>query len=275
VLTRYTATGTVAQSSRKGDIYAFGILCWELFAEEKPYDVDGLNDIVHARMVHSDIRPDVGKLPTSTPIIVRGLIEASWQRDRGRRPSATEWWSGLDFCLNIALSKKFDIFLSHPWVDKPLISHVHHLLSQKGFRVWYDVDEMGWDLRKSMRDGIQTSTVVLVCVNSTYEARPNCMFELRETRRLCADKPVVGLLTERMWGGTWVPGDEIKTLLRTADSMFCDISNGAQPPGPANDPRWADPDIDPPEDLIEALSRSLEPLVKILRDAGCEPSFVR
>ena len=266
--------GTRAEPSRKTDIYAFALLCWEIFAEEKPYNDASINEIMLARMVHSDTRPDMSKLPASTPDQINNMIRSSWDKDRSKRPSATEWWSTLDFCHNIELKKTFDIYISHAWTQKPLISQVHFFLSQKGFRVWYDLNELGYDLKKSVRFGIQSSTVVLACVSKIYEECPSCMFELKEIRRLFPDKPVVGLLSERMMGGAWRPGDDFKALLRTTDNTFCDISDGATPPGPANDPRWADPDNDPPENLIEALSKSLDPLMKILVGTGCAPSYL-
>ena len=41
---------------------------------------------------------------------------------------------------------------------------MYKLLVNEGYRVWYDQYEMGFDLVKSMKEGIERSTVVLCCV---------------------------------------------------------------------------------------------------------------
>jgi hypothetical protein len=57
------------------------------------------------------------------------------------------------------------VFFSHAWVDKPLLSHVFVLLMKRGYNVWYDQNDMGYDLQRSMREGIAYSKVVLACIN--------------------------------------------------------------------------------------------------------------
>jgi len=32
---------------------------------------------------------------------------------------------------------EYDIFFSHRWANKPFLSHLHHLLCEHGYRVWY------------------------------------------------------------------------------------------------------------------------------------------
>ena len=54
----------------------------------------------------------------------------------------------------------------------------------EGYRVWYDQNEMGFDLVKSMKEGIERSTVVLCCVDSIYQQRDNCMLEARHARQV-------------------------------------------------------------------------------------------
>ena len=113
---------------------------------------------------------------------------------------------------------EYDIFFSHRWANKPFLSHLHHLLCEHGYRVWYvhspaphytrphrsspscahsslssnpsqwvlryDANEMGFDLVTSMTQGIQKSTVVLCCVDSEYSKSTNCMLELRHAAKV-------------------------------------------------------------------------------------------
>jgi hypothetical protein len=60
-------------------------------------------------------------------------------------------------------------YFSHPWKKKPVLRHAKRYLNAVGFKVWYDEDDMQWDLIKSMRDGVAKSKVVLACIIKDYE----------------------------------------------------------------------------------------------------------
>ena len=103
--------------------------------------------------------------------------------------------------------------------------------------MWYDQAEMGWDLTKSMNDGVKRSKVMLACVDKGYQDRPNCMLELRAAKALVDPvKPVVVVLTEgnpTSWGTTVVgwANDEMKDLCDFQKKMFVDLSKLAGDPG--------------------------------------------
>ena len=93
--------------------------------------------------------------------------------------------------------------------------------------MWYDQAEMGWDLTKSMNDGVKHSKVMLACVDKGYQDRPNCMLELRAAK--------VVVLTEGnpiSWGSVvgWA-NDEMKDLCDFQKKMFVDLSKLAEDPG--------------------------------------------
>ena len=102
--------------------------------------------------------------------------------------------------------------------------------------MWYDQAEMGWDLTKSMNDGVKRSKVMLACVDKGYQDRPNCMIELRAAKALVDPvKPVVVVLTEGnpiSWGSVvgWA-NDEMKDLCDFQKKMFVDLSKLAEDPG--------------------------------------------
>ena len=139
------------------------------------------------------------------PPAIRDMIEKCWDKRRERRFTAVQCYTCISQVHNVMSKKKFDIFFSHPWAEKPFLCHVYSLLVGQGYRVWYDQNDMGYDLHKSMREGIEGSHVVLACVNSVYEKRPNCMFELEETRNLFPDKIIVALFLENMFGKVYPP----------------------------------------------------------------------
>lgn len=51
------------------------------------------------------------------------------------------------------------------------------------YKIWFDENEMGYNLDNSMKEGIDNSTVVLVCLDKKYEDSKNCMFELSEAKK--------------------------------------------------------------------------------------------
>ena len=87
--------------------------------------------------------------------------------------------------------------------------------------MWYDQNDMGYDLKKSMRDGIMNSKVVLACVSPLYQSRENCMFELREAKN--ANKNIISLVIE---GNPfeWT-NDELKELCDFKSKMFVNIGS--------------------------------------------------
>ena len=101
-----------------------------------------------------------------------------------------------------------------------------------------------------MSEGIINSKIVLVCANSVYQGRPNCMFELREAARLYPDK-IVTLLVEgqvdktskisclpqnKIWASSILTvSKEMQSILKFSEMMYCLIGYGAQ------DKRWKSP----------------------------------
>ena len=83
-------------------------------------------------------------------------------------------------------------------MSKPLLSHVYVFLIKRGYNVWYDLNDMGYDLQKSMREGIANSKAVLACINEVYQGRVNCMFELEEAAKFKAagTKPLIALFIQ-------------------------------------------------------------------------------
>ena len=152
-----------------------------------------------------------------------------------------------------------------------LLYTIHTLLCWVGFRVWYDENDMAYDLQRSMRQGIERSSVVLACINKTYEQRPNCVFELQEAVK--ANKPIITLNIEKegpfAWAGKNTTHGDLMELCSLKTKFFVDI--GAL----ACRPDWTtDQDtLDDSSPLFEELRLVLEPLSKILHDINCLPSL--
>ena len=148
----------MAAAGKSTDIYAFGLLVHEILSRTRPFDTV-VNPFEIAMKVCNGIRPDLDKLPTDCPPAIVAMIVACWDSDRTKRPNAIQCLAVTEQALAVVESKKFDVFFSHRWMMKAFLSHVYHYLTQKGYRVWYDMAEMGYDLTKSMQEGIDNSYV--------------------------------------------------------------------------------------------------------------------
>jgi serine/threonine protein kinase len=177
----------VARASRKTDMYAFAILAWETLTRKRPF-IEIKKETILAARVHRGVRPSKDQLPAECPQAVVDMMEACWSKDRSTRLPAMECVSLLDYHCNRLAEQKFDIFFSHAWVNKPFLSHAYRMLARAGYRVWYDMQEMGYNLKESMHRGIVNSCVVVACINQTYQSRPACMFEIEDAHQ--HDKPV-------------------------------------------------------------------------------------
>ena len=177
--------GNIVKASRKTDMYSFSILTWEVLCEQGTVPFSHIrSDVMLANRLNQGERLDLSELPLETPPAVLTMIQACWSGDRRSRKTAVECYSILNHAYELMRLDIWDIFFSHAWVNKPFLQHIYRLLTQSGFRVWLDQNEMGYDLQNSMRAGIANSKAVVVCASREYQSRPNCLFELEEAKKM-------------------------------------------------------------------------------------------
>lgn len=252
---------TIAKASRKTDVYALAILAWEVMTQKYPFsDIKSKEQLCWC--VHQNQRPSLQELPHYTPPQIKNMISNCWSKNRSQRSSASQCYSIASWHYQQLTTTNFDIFFSHPWASKPFLAYVFEELSRRGYRVWYDQHEMGHDLKKSMVNGIKNCKVFLACVNSAYQSRENCMFELEEAKSI-PGKIVVTVITEDE-PLSWA--DERMTELCDFQSQMCvNISQHA-----ALD--W-EAETDALPYRLAKLRKDLEPLMKVLSVNGCVPTF--
>ena len=255
----------VASASRSTDIYAFAIIAWEVLARMRPF-ADVKNPTSLANKVSKGLRPPIDALPPDTPPLIKDMIQRCWSADRSNRMFTLECISLVERELSILENSHFDLFFSHRWAQKHFLSHVYRLLTAKGYRVWYDQSEMGFDLEASMKNGIDKSSVFLACLDSGYQQRPNCMLELKHARASSQPpKPVVTIFLEE--GPMDWASDDIKTLCDVQRTMYVDFSSLAV------DPRWKEEHVE--AELLQKLADTMPTLLNILNDSSlhCKPSM--
>ena len=263
------ADGKVARASRSTDIFAFGIVMYEVLSGKVPYEGQTeINDRNFETKISHGVRPlTTGLLPLDTPPSLIELMEKCWDGDRANRPTAAECLATITHDMSVLESKEFDVFFSHRWGDgknKKFLTHVCFELRREGYLVWFDVNHMGFDLVASMKGGIARSAVVVACVDNGYQDRPNCMLELRHARGLSPPKTVVTVITQpdiMTWGSP-----EIKSLCDLPAQPVLDISESAALDG------WDS--LDGPTDAMKArVETEVKDLVQMLKNVGCEPSL--
>ena len=266
---------TVSKISRLTDVYSFAILAWEVLNKtgKRPYaDITSEIALYHHVAVN-DRRLSLDELVDDVPPTVLDMIRRCWDKDRTIRFTALECYNILDQAYNTLSQAKFDIYLSHSWRNKNVLRYVKKFLNSYGYRVWYDQNEMSWDLSRSMRDGIENSQIVLVCLNKLYLSRENCMFELIESRKI--NKNIVTLVTESdpfaLALNNTTYGNAMD-LCQLSSKMFFDIGELCAKPGwPAEDDN-----ITPvPDELLDELKKKVSELIKSIQGAPlhCRPSM--
>ena len=225
----------VVATSRKTDMYAFGVICWEVLCKKnkRPY-YD--NTFSAEAVVENDLRPSFEDLFDGVPDKIKSMMSNCWDKNRRRRLTALECYIILDQYYNTLTNARCDIFLSHLWSEKHYVRHIKHRLSSFGYRVWYDQDNMDHSLVDSMKGSIDNSKAVLVCLHRKYFKSANCMLELNHA--LSVGKSIFVLVTDTgVWDVPpkgWVTQDmRVKLGLHGQGNLFIDIS------AICSNPRWA------------------------------------
>lgn len=261
-------TGLSQAPSRRSDLYAFGILAWELLAEEEPFR-DATNMYQHNLQVQKGRRPDITKLPLDVPQAVKQMIVNLWDADRSKRPEAAECCDVLSHIFARMCSDKYDIFFSHPWADKVVLRHVYRALCDNGYRVWFDEHDMGYHLKEAMDNGVMMSSSFIACIDLKYQNSDFCMRELRAASADASKKPIIVLVTQSL-DEQWA-NNELKSLCSTADKKYVDISELCTLQDKGGSPlknsdgtpcTWENPS----DELLEMLRKKLDELFKILAE---------
>ena len=253
--------GVAGKASRSTDVYSLGIMMHEILSMQEPFK--GLSkEMLRRKVCGDDHRPPLDQLPSDTPPGVRALMEKCWDVNRSNRPSAAECLSTMTHNLSVIESSQFNIFFSYSHSMKPFVVHLFDVMTQLGFKVWLDENNMGHDIIASMKKGIENSTVAMCFVDQSYQQSKHCQAELQHARSV-AKKPVVVVVVEgNFW--TWST-DTFKELCDVKTKMFVELHEVACQ-------AWDDPDK--VDGLLGALtaSTSLQEILRILKDLDCRPS---
>lgn len=92
-------------TSRSADMYAFGIMAWEVLSGTRPFP--SMTDTQACVQMVQGVRPDISKLPDNTAPGLRSMIEDCWNQDRTKRMSAGGCYAALCQVYSCLCSEKF------------------------------------------------------------------------------------------------------------------------------------------------------------------------
>ena len=74
------------QLSPQADMFAFGIITWEIVSCDEPYKGMRIETIMY-QVCESGLRPTI---PADCPVFLKDLMEKCWHEDRNQRPTSLE-----------------------------------------------------------------------------------------------------------------------------------------------------------------------------------------
>jgi serine/threonine protein kinase len=280
------------QATRKTDIYAFSLLCYEVLSNKSPYHDYNVDNLLFLFLDDSlneiDKRPDLKCLHDIDDLskVIIEMISDCWDIDPEKRWNSCRMFHILDSCYNKLAREKFDLFLSHPWNSKGCLRQVYRQLSRQNFTIWYDEENMGHDINNSMKKGIDSSKVVLVFADAPqdnippghcYEQRDNCMFELEYAKQ--ENKTIITILIGSVDSNNPPTIQQIDNpnsyKLEKYSKKFQKCIGGWELLHIKFDKVYASGNWDMNKDhitkeMIESLELQMKELYKLLKDVGCE-----
>ena len=82
-----------------------------------------------------------------------------------------------------------DIMVSYNWSHQFLAIKIKKHLSEAGFSVWMDVNEVYDSINKRMAEAVKGAKIIVLCVTEQYEVSHNCIKEYKYVDKL--QKPFV------------------------------------------------------------------------------------
>lgn len=260
------------------DIYALGIIMWEVCAQALPYrDLPNLRNpaVQVPGLVVSGKRPTMEALPADIPAALKQLMQDCWAGKPEARPTAAAVLSRLQEISAAAAAAagpasgpgstgpssmhvgKPRVFYSHCWANKAVVEAFKARLDARGIPGWIDTGRMaaGDALYREIAEGIGAAEVFICFLSPEYMKSLNCGKEFR----LAGDwrKKMLPVVVADI-GPLWPPpGDFAPHLAGTlylgmkdgVDSLSDEMLDGSLMKlgliPPATDPGLASPSVGP------------------------------
>lgn len=254
--------GKLARASRRTDMYAFAILCWEVLAGMKPFS-DISNSTLLASKVHQGFRPSLEMLPKEVPMKVVQMIQACWDADRDKRKTAIECYSILKRYYENMSKTPIDVYLTTFRGDTTIAPSVLKFLEENEVKVHFGgaefsskstagsgnnqcsvVPSIGTSTSASMSNATlstnprypevsRSKLVVAIITQNFQDDQSGGMKQLKEARK--ANRSIVPLFLEPNYQ-SWHSQDLVYYCqLRSSSLVHFDLSSCVTTTTPANE----------------------------------------
>ena len=69
--------------------------------------------------------------------------------------------------------------LSYQWDSQKEVLRIKEALVAQGYKVWMDIEKLHGDIYKSMAKGVESSSLLIICMSPQYQKSESCNSELQ------------------------------------------------------------------------------------------------
>ena len=222
------------------DIYSFGILAWEVLAEDKAFkEISGV--ALLGTRLHQGLRPPLS-LIEAYPMVIKNMIISCWDKERANRKSAIECWSLLSKQFKNLSIIKHGVFLSYHSRNEGIAKLVFNRLISRGLKVRAACVE---DCKSTLSDDIKQSSILVIILSPDYQSDENCIKILQSNSNK---------RNGRLW--TIFTQTDVESWLKPKTIYFCQLfdSNNPSRQLPPRVDNWTAMDL---HDMTETESHHL------------------
>jgi serine/threonine protein kinase len=176
------ATTKPARPSRSTDVYAMGVVAWELLTSRRPWGA--LSEAEHVKNLYfyngEMLDMSAPELQGGVPAAVRDIVRRCLAADGAQRPHMGEVEMVMRQAFLRAASDAFDVVLSYSWGKRswrrPFAIELERALTAAGLRVWVD---MGLEPDESVTRGVAGCSAAVLLLSPDYAKSAACNFELQ------------------------------------------------------------------------------------------------
>jgi hypothetical protein len=74
----------------------------------------------------------------------------------------------------MAANYDYDVMISYAWSNQETAFEIRDHLRRRGLRVWIDKERMHGNINDRMKEAVDKSRCVLICMSEKYEKSTNC-----------------------------------------------------------------------------------------------------
>lgn len=78
---------------------------------------------------------------------------------------------------SVTMNYQYDLMISYCWAEKIVCKKIFEQFNTKGYRIWFDENDMHGNSLSAMANAIENSQCIIVCMSENYEKSNACRHE--------------------------------------------------------------------------------------------------